>query len=74
MLGHYNATITSLTMSADGGSLVSTDRDGKARVNVFPSNPLHVSTRVRMGAATPHCPGSMYPCCGALRSAIAVRL
>jgi len=47
LLGHYNATITSLTMSADGGSLVSTDRDGKARVSVFPSDPLQVHTPAR---------------------------
>ena len=43
LLGHYNATITSLTVSPDGGSLVSTDRDGKARVSVFPSQPLQAS-------------------------------
>ena len=45
LLSHYNATVTSLTVSADGSSLVSTDRDGKARVSVFPSRPLQVTTR-----------------------------
>ena len=45
LLSHYNATITSLAVSADGGSLVSTDRDGKARVSVFPGSPMQVNRR-----------------------------
>ena len=49
LLSHYNATITSLAVSADSGSLVSTDRDGKARVSVFPSRPLQVTSAL--------CPG-----------------
>jgi hypothetical protein len=44
LLSHYNATITSLAVSADGGSLVSTDRDGKARVGVFPGRPMQVTS------------------------------
>ena len=42
LLGHYNATITSLTLSPDGKQLVSTDRDHKVRVSVFPAEPLKV--------------------------------
>lgn len=42
LLGHYNATITSLTLSPDGRQLVSTDRDHKVRVSVFPAEPLKV--------------------------------
>jgi len=63
LLGHYNATITSLTVSADGGSLVSTDRDGKARVNVLPSNPLQVRKPLRVVAANLDCYKTKCFCC-----------
>jgi tRNA (guanine-N(7)-)-methyltransferase subunit TRM82 len=39
-LGHYCSVVTSLSLSADGTLLASTDRDGKVRVSVLPENPL----------------------------------
>ena len=49
LMGHYNATITSLTMSPDGSQLVTTDRDHKARINVFPAEPLKVTLAMKCG-------------------------
>ena len=39
-LGHYCSVVTSLSLSADGTLLASTDRDGKVRVSILPENPL----------------------------------
>ena len=40
LLGHYCSILTSLSLSADGTLLASTDREGKARVSVMPQDPL----------------------------------
>ena len=74
LLGHYNATITSLTVTADGSSLVSTDRDGKARVSVLPSHPLQVRTPARVTAASPECPTPCVPADARSGNSAAVRL
>ena len=43
LLGHFSSIVTSLTMSPDNRWLVSTDRERKVRVSIFPQQPLHVS-------------------------------
>ena len=43
LLGHFSSIVTSLTMSPDNRWLVSTDRERKVRVSVFPQQPLLVS-------------------------------
>lgn len=40
LLGHFCSILTSLTPSPDGRFVVSTDRDGKARVSVLPADAL----------------------------------
>jgi hypothetical protein len=43
LLGHLQAIITSLTPSADGSMLISTDRDAKVRASILPADPCKVS-------------------------------